>query len=384
MRRIVLVLVFALFAGPLNALETVRFKVKDGTEKECVGRILLKGPQGEFLLQAQDGRLFEIQPGSIISHESDSASFVPWTQHEVESQLRDEFGAGFDVHATDHYLIVCNTSPQYAKRAGDYLDRFYETYRSVWTKFGLTLRKPEFPLVAVLLSDKKQFDQYAQKEIGDSFSLEMNAYYHKWTNRIVLCDLSGIERQLDDLSDTARARVSGNNAIRTRPGSGYNLSATIHEAAHQIGCNNGMFPRLAPAVPLWLLEGVAMLHELPDIDNPKRAESGEPKVNKKRLGQMKAYSSNDPVQAIKFMLQKDDFLRLTRTAQEYYGLSWAFTYFLYKKKPKEFRTYLQEMAAKTAADVDSPTLRLDDFEMHFGKDWDKLQKEFIRFARALK
>jgi len=376
-------LLFVLFTRPLCALETVRFKTKDGPEKEIAGRILLMGPQGEFFLQGQDGQLFQIHPDSVLSHESDKAPFVPWTQRELEKQLGDEFGANFHVLATDHYLIVYNTSEKYAKWTGEYFDRFYKTYHSIWTKFKLDLEEPEFPLVAILFSDKKQFDRYAQKEIGEKFPLEMNAYYHKWTNRIVLCDLTGIEKQLDEASSSARNRVSGSSAITNRPGAGYNLSATIHEAAHQIGCNNGMFPRLAP-IPLWLLEGIAMLHEVADVDNPKRAESGETKVNKKRLSQLRAFNPNALASATKIMLQRDDDLRSPQTAEGYYGLAWGFTYFLYKKKAKEFRTYLQEMAAKTAEDADSPTLRLDDFENHFGSDWDKLQKEFLRFEQRLK
>jgi len=374
-------LLFVLFAIPLCALETVRFKAKDGKEKEVAGQILLMGAQGEFFLLGRDGQLFEIQADAVVSYESDSSPFVPLTQRELEKRLRDEFGSKFQVLATDHYLIVYNTSEKYAKWTGEYFDRFYKTYRNVWTTFKLELAEPEFPLVAILFSDKKQFDQYAKDEIGDVFSLEMNAYYHKWTNRIVLSDLSGIERQLD--ATPGRSATQGNRTIINRPGAGYNLSATIHEAAHQIGCNNGMFPRLAP-VPLWLLEGIAMLHEVADVDNPRRTESGEPKVNKKRLDQVRTFYRKNPNDPVRIMLQTDTVLRASQTAQDYYGLSWAFTYFLYKKKPKEFRTYLREMAAKTAADVDSPTLRLEDIEIHFGKDWNKLHNEFRRYVQTLK
>jgi len=381
MRRIFFILILAFIARPLDALETVRFKAKDGKEKESVGRILLKGPQGEFVLQTQDGQLFEIQPGSIISHESNQTPFVPLTQKELEEQLRDEFGADFRILSTDHYLIVYNTSERYAKWIGDYLDPFYKKYRTTWTKFGLDLKEPDFPLVAVLFSDKKQFEQYARKEVGDTFSLEMNAYYHKWTNRIVLCDLSGIEKQLEEM---VSGRVPRNmNALLNRPGAGQNLSAMIHEAAHQIGCNTGMFSRLAPQIPLWLLEGIAMLHEIPDLNTP-RLVPDEPKVNKKRLGELHAFSRKTSNLPIQIMLQTDTVLRSTQTAQDYYGLSWGFTYFLYKHKPKEFATYLREMALKTAADVDSPTLRLHDFENHFGKDWNKLQRDFTRRVQTLR
>ena len=384
-RTITIGLVFlALFTGRLCALETIRFTTKEGTETESTGRILLLGPQGEFLLQARDGQLFEIQPDSIISHESDKTLFVPWTPPEFEDALRDEFGPDFHVLATDHYWIVYNTSERYAKWIGDSFDRFYKTYHSVWTKFGLDLAEPEFPLVAILFSDKKQFDQQVRKEVGNAMPLEMRAYYHKWTNRIVLCDLSGIEKQLEEMNNAARRGVRVNSStILNRPGTGHNLSAMFHEAAHQIGCNTGMFPRLAP-IPLWLLEGVAMLHEIPDVNHPRRQESGVPGVNKVRLEQFRVFSRKSPNDPVRIMLQTDTVLRSSHTAQDYYGLSWGFTYFLYKQKPKEFATYLREMAAKTAADADSPTLRLLDFENHFGQNWNKLQRDFVRYAQSLR
>ncbi len=367
----------------LGAMEQVRWKTKIGTENEQIGRILLKGPQGEFVLQARDGRMFQITPDAIVSQETHEEPFAAWTDRELEPRLAEEFGPEFHILKLDHYLLVYNTSESYAEWYGTYFDRFYDKYHAVWKKFGLTLAEPEFPLVAVLFSDKNQFDEYAKKEIGDGMSLDMSAYYHKWTNRIVLCDLSGREKLLEDAPSSKRLGSSSTRDLLNRPGSGHNLSAMLHEAAHQIGCNNGMFPRLAP-VPLWLLEGVAMLHEIPDVDNPKRSESGEPSVNKKWLGVVREFFRKNPSDPVRTMLQTDIVLRSQQTAKDYYGLSWSFTYFLYKKKPKQFAAYLQTISAKTAADVDSPTLRLLDFEEHFGDDWDKLQKEYARYIRSLK
>ncbi len=369
------------FCAESGAMEKVRWNTEKGTETEQTGRILLKDQQGVFVLQAQDGRMFRITPDAIVSQETDATPFLAWTDGELESRLLDEFGSEFQVLKLDHYLLVYNTSESYAKWIGKYFDRFYDKYHAVWKKFGLELEAPEFPLVAVLFSDKMQFDEYAKSEIGDGMSLDMSAYYHKWTNRIVLCDLSGREKLLEDAPTSKRLGSSSTRELLNRPGSGYNISAMLHEAAHQIGCNNGMFPRLAP-VPLWLLEGIAMLHEIPDIDNPKRSESGEPGVNKKWLGVVREFLRKNPSDPVRTMLQTDEVLRSMQTAKNYYGLSWSFTYFLYKKKPKQFAAYLQTISAKTAADVDSPTLRLLDFEEHFGDDWDKLQKEYVRYVQT--
>lgn len=372
---------FSVDADELCALDTLRVRVAEG-EKTYVGRILFDGPEEKVVLQTRDGQLFLFDEEEILHRETDERSFKPLTNEEISRELREEFGETFSVHVSDHYVIVYNTSQQYAQWCGQLLDRIFEKYQAVWKKFGLEISEPLFPLVAVIFEEKKQFNDYGTKTLGDSFHVMMNAYYHPYTNRIVLCDLSGIEARYE--GKDRKVTSSQIRAILSRPGAGRNVSAIMHEAAHQIGFNDGMFPRLSK-VPIWLCEGVAVMHELPDIQNPRTNENGDPgKVNRKSLQQFRAYMETSPTDPVRTLIRSDERILTIRSASGNYGLAWALSYYLYKRKPAEFRRYLKMMTEKEMFVVYSAEERLADFETCFGNDWTKFHRDFAKFVRGLK
>ena len=373
-------------ATQCSAMEVVRAKKINEPEKEYVGKILIEDAAGGFMLIARDGKITQFTADDVISREMNDDVFVPYTKNEISELLLKEFGPNFKTYTVGPYVIVYNTSLEYVKWCAALLDRHYEKFREVWSGFGLKLQKPEFPLVVVLLENKAQFKDYGRSELGDGFISEMNAYYHLMTNRVVLCDLTGIE---SGAQSGKRATAAMIRKITTRPRAGYNISAIMHEASHQIGFNTGMFQRFAPT-PLWLLEGIAMMHELPDIHNPKQTESGEPKVNKERLRQLNGFINADPILKsnpyvrIQSMLESDDLIRnKNNTALMHYGLSWSICYYLYKKKPKEFSQYLQIMTSQQILDEYPVRNRVDDFEKTFGNNREKFSKDYMKFIKSL-
>lgn len=390
-------LVCAFFATivPTSAIETIRIQRESEQEQELIGRIVLKSSDGEQFFQTRDGQIHKITTQEIKFHTSDESPFVPWTQEEISTQLLAEFGSSFRIHTIGPYIIVYNTSEEYAEWVGVHFHRLLRQYHSVWKKFGLALTEPEFPLIAIVFSGKKEFDAYGKRDIGNVIPMELNAYYHKMTNRIVLCDLSGIEQQRKS-GESGSSRSRRSERIVKRPGAGVNISAITHEAAHQIGFNNGMFSRIAP-IPLWLLEGVAMLHEPSEISNPSRNESGEPKTNQKRLFDLRnalkstlqptgqtTTEPSDFSDPIRRLLITDDLLRSTATNRDYYALAWGLTYYLYKQHKKGFSLYLQKMAQKDPYSDDNAALRIEEFESCFGENWNQFYKSFFKFVRTLK
>ncbi|MGL6194702.1 MAG: DUF1570 domain-containing protein [Thermoguttaceae bacterium] len=359
---------------PLVALDHVQTNTSD-TPEQFVGRILAEDTNGDFFLQTRDGKIFEFAKKDVTRC-SDKEPFVPLKQKEIVPLLKQEFGEGFSAEIVGKYVIIYNTSPNYAKWVAGIFNKLYSKYRTVWKDFGFILDEPEFPLVIVLFSSKAKFNAYGKKELGNDFSEKMNAYYHLRTNRVVLCDLTGIEEARENY--TKKNNQSRINEILARPGAGYNISAIIHESAHQIGFNCGMFERLAP-VPLWLLEGVAMLHEIPDVNNPRRGEPAEPRINQQRIRQLASYLKKQPSDPIRSMVKNDANFRNLSIALDNYGLAWGVTYYLYKNNPKEFAGYLECMSKKTLADDDSPEIRLKEFERFFGDDWTKFHNNFGRF-----
>ncbi len=379
-RSIIVISVFLLLIGQTLALETIRAKKKDGTEREYLGRILVLGTEGEVVLQTRDGQIHPFLGEEILERKTDEREFVPLTRKEIAPLLLEEFGDGFEVHLTEHYVVVYSTSKDYAQWCGMLFEKLYDKYKGIWTRKGLELREPEFPLVAVIFSNKGTFDRYGEEESGQAFSKTMCAYYHMLTNRIVLCDLTGIETHREN--ENKNATVARIRDILSRPGAGHNVSALVHEAAHQIGFNDGMFQRMS-SVPRWLIEGIAMLHELPDLDNPRKNVSSDLRVNQERLRQFQVLIQKGNADPFRPLLLSDDPLLQTATAIDNYGVSWAICYYLFKKRGPEFRAYIQTMAEKKSYVHDLPKTRREEFENVFGDSWEKFYKDFFKYVRTL-
>ncbi len=66
-----------------------------------------------------------------------------------------------------------------------------------------------------------------------------------------------------------------------------------------------------------------------------------------------------------------------------YSEAWALTYFLIGHHPKEYVNYLRMLSGKRPLMMDSPQVRIKEFEQHFG-DLQQLDGEFIRTMSKLR
>lgn len=390
------ILPFACFcilaALPVFAAETME-KIAfsdDGTRREVEGRIL-KEYSNAIILQGRDGQNWVIKSENLSHREKTGAEFKPFTPKELEEELLKEFpkSAGFDVlqSRSKRYVIVYNTSRAYAAWAGMLFDRLAVDYPKFWGRRGFELNKNEFPLVAVIFSDSALFRRYAIHDTGMENIDMIAAYYNKLTNRMILRDLVGLEKYLaPNASDSKRKLRRAQLAeLLDRPGAAHNIATIIHEATHQIGFNCGMHDRLAMAAyPLWLCEGFAVFHEVPDRD----ADVGwsvKVKINDLRLPVLLKFFARQSQNPLPMIVQDDSLLRKGETAAYGYALAWGLTFYLSQSKDRkeQFFKYLKKMGEKDADSKDSPEIRKKDFEECFGDDWDKLYVDFVRYIKTL-
>ena len=381
-----LILIFA-FAPSASALEYIRFMYMD-KERSEEGRILLEAPSG-IAFEARDGRYFVVPPKNLISRKSDDVPFVPYTKSEMLDRLKKEFPSEegyYYLDTFDPFIIVYTTSRPFATWSGNLLTKLYEQYAVHWKRLGVELNKTEFPLVAIILSNKERYQQYAKQD-GVSLLPEQCAYYHKLTNRIAVYDMSGQQA----LQEGNQKRVSAVDIQRLlrQPGSYNNVMSVIHEAVHQVGFNTGMHPRFTPT-PFWLYEGLATLHEVPDPrDHRVGWTLGQPHINHPRLSQLNHYFLTKDLKAlqqespIQNMIIEDKLIRQSDTALDNYALAWGLTYYLVKKRPRELAAYLKIMQEKAFYSQDSDDIRLRDFTSCFGDDWEKFYKDFVDFMKRL-
>ena len=91
-----------------------------------------------------------------------SNRFSPYTFRELRSELTQQFGRDFEVATTRHYVVCAPRG-----RAKTYVDIFEKTWRRFHMYFavrGFRMPDPEFPLIAVVLKNQRDFMSYARGE----------------------------------------------------------------------------------------------------------------------------------------------------------------------------------------------------------------------------
>lgn len=364
--------------GLLFAMDYIEFSEHGKIRKE-EGRVVLEARDG-LAFEARDGQYFVIPPDLLIARTSDEKVFKPYAHGEITERLKGEFpeSQGFYLRETEHFFVIYTTSLGFAQWYSQLLEKLYAGYSSFWKEQGITLLPSEYPMVAVVLSNPSQFLRYAQLE-GFQLIRGQCAYYNKSSNRVVMCDLSGLETYREGDKDRASSRDI--QMFLNQPNAANNISAVIHEAVHLVGFSCGMHTRFAPN-PLWLCEGLAVFHEVPD--SGKRAGwSRTPKPNFRRLNTLKSYLQQNPMEPLQTIIRSDAPFNNAATAANSYATAWGLTYYLIKRRPKEFTVYLKKMQEKNILSEDSPEIRARDFEECFGDNWNKLLKDCIDYLKKL-
>jgi len=204
------------------------------------GELVVQAQDGSLLFRGQDGVLWYLDSDEYDEVVDNDTSVAPLTHAELGQQLQDELPTGFEVHQTDHYVIVHNTSASYAKWVGILCERLYRGFHNYWKTKRFPLHEPEFPLPIIIFKSTQNYQRYAVSDLGQQTS--MVAYYNLLSNRVAMYDLTGLQalQGVRDLSNSDQI-----NTILSQPAA-FSLVATIvHEATHQIMFNCGMQQRLA-------------------------------------------------------------------------------------------------------------------------------------------
>ena len=273
---------------------------KNDREQKIVGRVLVKAEDGGLLVMSPDGTLSTVPPEELVSHAEDTEEFKPLSSSELAARLLDELPAGFEVHATKHYLIAYNTSKAYAQWCGALFERLYNAFTNYWTRQGFELRTPEFPLVAVVFADQASYGRFAHAELGEA-AASIIGYYSLASNRMTMYDLTGMQglRAAGD----RRGSPAQINQMLSRPDAERTVATVIHEATHQIAFNCGLQTRYAD-IPLWISEGIAVYFETPDLSSPKGWRNFG-SINQVRLAAFSEYAERRPADSLRTLIADD-------------------------------------------------------------------------------
>lgn len=359
-----------------SALDRIVVK-RSGVETTLVGRIAVKIDDGGVLFQTRDGSLWSVPAAEQGAQSHDDEPFRPFTADETSTAVLAELPKGFEVYQTKHYVICHGTSKAYAQWCGSLFERLYQGFQNYWKNRGFELHEPEFKLVAVVFADNASYARFSRPELGDSAGAIIG-YFSMRTNRMTMFDMTGTAGTAGDRGSAAQIALT-----LQQPDAAKTVATIVHEATHQIAFNCGLHRRYAD-IPLWVSEGVAVYFETPDL-NSSKGWSTIGAVNRSRHLAFLAYLQRRPADSLETLVRDDARMRGDpQTAGDAYSEAWALNYFLINAKSKQYRAYLQTLAAKEQLVVDSPEDRLAEFRTAFGEDLRALDREFVRYISRLR
>jgi hypothetical protein len=181
-----------------------------------------------------------------------------------------------------------------------------------------------------------------------------------------------------DLTAGAQGDIAG--ILAAAP---FNIATVIHEATHQIAFNSGMHTRYADN-PLWLVEGMAMYFETPDLTS-KSGWKTAGAVNDLRLGQFEEFAAGRrKPDSLATLVSSDGRFTDADQMADAYAEAWALSHFLIRAKKEAYVKYLTTLAAKPRLVWNTPEERLKEFRAAFGDDLGQLNNEMLRHLKKLK
>lgn len=370
---------------PLVELET--------REGKFAGRVVDKG-RGWCVLFDRHGRMHTVDTNRVRKFRKLSSNFAPFSFTQVRSQLLEEFGKGYEVGTSRHY-VVC--APQGRARA--YADIFESTWRRMHMYFsvrGFDIPDPEFPLVAVVFRDYRSFAENARREKA-SVSPSILGYYWSTHNRVLMYEDN---RQRASMSGSVGASFvshfeqtaspwrfafddpSSVDQLAASAGVNGDLKETmIHEATHQLGYNLGLHNRVGRN-PRWMVEGLATVFETPGMETQRMGQS----IKRANTGWLYGFRKFVETSRPKYFLE--EFIRSDRAFQtnmtNAYAQAWALSFWLIETRPREYGQFLRRMADDDVSKTLTPDRRVEIFKESFGDNLKMLDVEMLRFHAGLK
>ncbi len=306
------------------------------------------------LLMLRDGGIHELENVHIQTQQITNEPFRSIEPRELSNQLQSEFGNNYRVRNASVYLVVAK--PETLNQWCDRFRSFQHSLELYCSTRGLSLRRPDFPLVAVVFGSQREFTHYAQSERA-MLPANCVGYYSQRSNRIVLFD-----------SENSQA-------------SNETLETICHEATHQFAFNSGLHQRLA-ATPLWVAEGFAVQFESPSLCNLAARDHSTLWPGSQREAWGRLVREPAKIRNLMDRLVRCDTPFKTDTLDAY-TVSWAMSSYLSNRMGREYSSYLQKVSSLAPFTDYPPSDRMRDFSSHFGTDLGILSKSIRNYLDTL-
>ncbi len=308
-----------------------------------------------LILLRNDGRLTQLSRKQISKVENLDQSFRPAKADELRRSLQQEFGNRYQVSMTAHFVVV--HPPGDHQRWATPFETLYQRFRNYFSSRGWNPDEPDFPLVAVVLDSRDEFERFLAKQ--SKMGSSVLGYYNPKSNRIITYQLG------TGFDDSQKEQ----------------LNTLVHEAAHQSAFNTGIHSRYVPT-PRWLSEGLAILFEAAGVNN-----SGYYSQQSDRIQQRQLQFLIDPQNRQRFQGKMAEMITDDRwfetDPQAAYAMAWGLTFFLTETKPREYFQLLQAAAKRPAFQDYNDRERAVDFMKQIDRNPSELEKRMWQYLEKL-
>ena len=370
-RAFLSIMMCVLVAESTCAQQLISFR-PSGEVRPLIARYYATDASGTQVLQSTDGRLHSISKNNGNLLEDGNARFKPLGADQIGREGQQRLGPGFSVYRTQNYVIVYESSRDFAKWCGMFVERLHRTYYAFWKNQRLPLEESEFPLVVVVYKNRRSFETHCREEVGEGV-IGILGYYSQHSNLVHVYDMTPTIQKVNSPSVWSAAVLRHTNGERQ-------VATLVHEAAHQLACNSGLQQRLAP-YPVWLSEGIAMFFETPDLGHQK-GWNGIGSVHRQKLSDFLVAQRDGRCPTWNDVIQNNDAFTDTEFAIAAYSQSWLLTYYLYKKKRKEFARYVQQLAEIRPFDRTANEKFKSTFFRTFQMDAGSIAEELRQFSQG--
>jgi hypothetical protein len=310
----------------------------------------------QIVIQSRDGVLHYLDPKKAENAQRTSPVFEPFGTSEMRAALSEEFGDGFSITSTGHYLVVHR--PGESDIWGQRFEQLYRSFQNYFRVRDFSLTEPEFPLVAVIYGSEDEYYEQARLS-GHNLPPNTLGHYDPLTNRVLMFD---------------RVDVNDNEW-------GSTANTLVHEATHQTAFNTGLHSRTA-VTPKWVVEGLATMFEARGVYQTGTDAQRRDRINRTRLDDYRHFlpSSSGKHELLELIASDQPF---NASAERAYALAWALTFYLNETRPREYEQYLQKIAARPVNSEYPAVERVRDFASVFGKDFGLFESNFRTWMTEL-
>jgi hypothetical protein len=279
-----------------------------------------------------------------------------------------------------HFIAYSNADDDFAVMRLNNCELIYDLFFEHFRKKGFKVREPAAKMMVAVFDSQAGFEAY----IGQRMPSAVTGVYHPKSNRLVVYDY-GTNRAFEDAKRQARAdaRRIGSDLDRrrfidtvNRRASEFrteaNIGTVMHEVAHQLSFNCGMCNRDGDT-PFWLAEGLATYCEATE----NGAWQGIGEANPERIMPLAgpAHGHGNYIK-LRDLMERDDWMKDTKTALLAYAQSWALFKMLMEERPAQLRKFMELNCARRTGDH-----RPGDFAAAFGVEVERLELRYQEFMK---